>query len=212
MPTESEQPRVQIAEPATLSAVWQDLCVHTPERKGAPLWKHVIRLCITALISSGFHMVLLYRVGAFFHKLHLYPLSLIVEKIIYHWYHCVIPCSARIGPGLWVPHPLGIVLNSRARLGKYVWLRQYAEIVHIWEQDEGRSGIVGDRAHLNSGAILLKGGVVAEDTIIAARAVVTGYIPPRHVAMGIPAKARPMRPEELHEVRTRDPEWSTSSE
>ena len=195
---------IEIAEPVTLCGVWGDLLVHAPPRNGRSWAYYIFRLVVTAILSSGFHMMVVFRLGAFFHKLYLLPLSILAEKFIYHWYHCVMPCSARLGPGIWVPHPLGIVLNSRARLGAGVWLRQGAEIVHVWEEDKDKSGIVGDRAQLNSGCILLRGGVVGNDSIVAARAVVTKTVPPGHLAMGIPAKFTPLKPEQMPE---KGPRW-----
>ncbi len=195
---------IEIAEPVTFRGILPDLLIHSPPRHGRSWPYYVLRLFTTALISSGFHMMLVYRIGAYLHRLRLLPLSLLAEKIIYHWYHCVIPCSVRMGPGVWVPHPLGIVLNSRARLGAGVWLRQFTEIVHVWEEDKDRSGIVGDRAQLNSGAIILRGGLVGHDSIVAARAVVTKPVPPKNLAKGIPASSSPLRIEQLPE---KTPRW-----
>ncbi|MEN1678338.1 MAG: hypothetical protein AAGJ46_02010 [Planctomycetota bacterium] len=195
---------IEIAEPVTLGGIGADLLIHAPPRYGRSWLRYYVGLAITALTSSGFHMMLAYRIGAWFHRLRLRPLCLLVEKFIFHWYYCVIPCSARIGPGLWVPHPLGIVLNSRARLGAGVYLRQHAEVVHIWEDDMDRSGLVGDRAQLSSGCILLRGAVVGHDCIVAARAVVTKPIPPKHLAIGMPAKASPLTEDKLPD---RAPRW-----
>ncbi len=195
---------VEIADPVTLSGILADLLIHAPKRDGRSWMYYVLQVILTAMLSSGFHMTLVYRVGAFLHRLGLRPLSILAEKFIYHWYHCVIPCSARIGPGLWIPHPLGIVLNSRTRLGAGVWLRQFTEIVHVWSENKDRSGVVGDRVELNSGAILLRGAVVGHDSIVAARAVVTKFIPPRHIAKGIPAIAIPMKPEHFLD---KGPRW-----
>ncbi|TWT88684.1 Serine acetyltransferase [Pseudobythopirellula maris] len=194
----------EIAEPVTLSGLAADLMRHAPPRLGRGWCRYGLGLAAAALLSSGFHMVAAYRFGAFFHRCKLYPLSFLVEKFIFHWYYCVIPSSVKIGPGLWAPHPLGIVLNSRARLGAGVYLRQHAEIVHVWESDDVCSGVVGDRAQLNSGCILVKGGVVGHDSIVGARAVVNKPVPPGHVAVGAPAKSKPMRPEQFLD---RTPRW-----
>lgn len=195
---------MEVAEPVTLAGIPHDLVAHAPPRYGRSWFRYALGLMVTLLCSSGFHMVLAYRLGAFFHRCRLLPLSFLMEKFIFHFYYCVIPSSAKIGPGLWVPHPLGIVLNSRARLGAHVYLRQGAEIVHVWDEDEGKSGIVGDRVQLNSGCILVRGAVVGHDSIVAARAVVTKPVPPRHIAIGMPAVAKPMSEDQLID---RTPRW-----
>ncbi len=201
---------IRVSPPVTLSGILPDLIFHSPKRNNAPSWKHALRVVATALTSSGFHMMLVYRLGAFCHKARLRPLSMLCEKFIYHWYHCLIPCSAQLGPGIWVPHPLGIVLNPRVRIGRYVALLQNVEVVDVWPDDKGRSGLVGDRTILYSGAVLLRGAVVGEESIVAARALVTKPVPPRSVATGMPAKTRPVRPEELESALKRDPQTRAS--
>lgn len=195
---------IALAPGVTLSGIGADLRIHTGNRRGTPGWKYGLRMAVIALTSSGFHVMLLWRLGAFCHRLRLNPMALLFEKAIYHLYHCSMPCSVQMGPGIWIPHPLGIVLNSRARLGKEVHLRQFVEVVAIWPQDDGRCGLVGDRVQLQSGAILIRGAIVGEDAVVAARALVNGPVPPRHLAVGMPAKARPLRPEQYIHINTPD--------
>lgn len=192
---------IQIAPPATVSALWEDLKMHTPERKGRHWSRYGLLLLINFILSSGFHVCVLYRFGAFFHRHHLRPLAIISEKLIYHLYHCVIPAAAEIGPALWIPHPLGIVLSSNARLGRYIFLRQGVQIVHVWER--GESGVVGDRVRLNTNAMLIRGAMVAEDSIVAAGALVNSYVPPRHMAVGVPARVKPLRPDQIRDEAAR---------
>jgi serine O-acetyltransferase len=192
---------IQIAPAATVSALWEDLKMHTPERKGRHWTRYALHLAVAFFLSSGFHVCILYRFGAWFHRHRLRPLSIVSEKLIYHLYHCIIPCSARIGPALWIPHPLGIVLSSNARLGRYIFLRQGVQVVHVWEP--GKSGVVGDRVRLNTNAMLIRGAMVAEDSIVAAGAVVNCYGPPRHMAVGVPARIKPLRPEQVRDESAR---------
>lgn len=59
---------------------------------------------------------------------------------------------------------------------------------------------VEDGALIGMGAILLNGCIVGAESMVAAGALVTGgtVIPPRHLAIGSPAKViRPLREEEL---------------
>lgn len=189
--------------PATLGAVLEDLLINTPERQGRPWPLYVALLAGTALLHAGFHMVLVHRLAAAAHRTVVgRPVSFVLERVIYHWYHCLIPSSARIGPGLFVPHPMGIILNKRARLGRGVTLRQYAQVIDVTEP--GVDGVVGDRAQLNAFAMVVRGGSIGADSIVGARAVVTRPVPDGHVALGIPAECRPMRAEQY---LPREPRW-----
>jgi acetyltransferase-like isoleucine patch superfamily enzyme len=61
--------------------------------------------------------------------------------------------------------------------------------VPVSKQGETRIGVcIGDGAWLGSGAIVLDGVTIGENSIIAAGSVVTKDVPPRAVAAGIPAK------------------------
>lgn len=200
----SDVSSIEISAPATLSGIIPDLLMAAPRRGNRSWPAYACRIALAALVSSGFHMMFCHRVGAFCHRCRLKPICLLIEKFIFHWYYCVIPCSARIGPGILVPHPLGIVLNSRSRIGANCWLRQFVEIVDIPPSEIDKSGVVGDRVQLNSGAILLRGAVVAHDTILAARTLVSKFVPSGHVAKGIPAQLSPMRQEQYLD---RTPKW-----
>lgn len=195
-------PEPELSPCATFSGIIPDLLVHARERKGRAAWRYSIDLALTVLLSSGFHMMLLWRVGAWFHRLRLVPVSIVIEKVIYHWYHCSIPCAASIGPGLWVPHPLGIVFSSRTRIGRNVWVRQHVQVVHVWEGDE--SGVVGDYAQLNTACILIRGAVIGHGSIVGAAALVNKAVPPEHLAVGQPATFKPLRPEQ---VPSREPRY-----
>lgn len=186
---------VEISPGVTLAGIVPDLVIHTRRRNGRAAWRYGIDLAVTALLSSGFHMMLLWRLGAFCRKLKLLPVSLVVEKVIQHWYGCWIPCSVRMGAGIWVPHPMGIVLASKACLGKGVWLRQHAQVVHVWER--GTSGVIGDYAQLHTMAVVIKGGIVGARSIVGAQALVNKGVPAGHMAVGSPARVRPLKPEQL---------------
>lgn len=99
-----------------------------------------------------------------------------------------------MGPGIWVPHPSGIVLNSGARLGRRVWLFQNVEL--IGGIGSAEKILIGDGAWLASGAMVI-GTAVGEESIVAARAVVTHPVPARHIALGVPATTRPLNPRQL---------------
>jgi len=63
---------------------------------------------------------------------------------------------------------------------------------------------IGDGALIGIGAILLNGATVGEQAVVGAGAVVTEgqEIPPRHLALGVPAKVvRELTDEELHRLK-----------
>ena len=191
---------IEVAPPEALTTLWADLLAHASPRDRRSAGRHLLSLVATILLSSGFHMVLLYLLEAQTHRWRLRPICMLIEKVLFHWYGCYVPCSVLIGRGLWVPHPMGIDLNRRARLGRGVWLRQKVEVVHVWDEHANASGIIGDRCELGSGAILIRGGNVGQECLVGARAVVTKTVPPGNLALGIPATWRPLDKERRRTV------------
>lgn len=189
--------QIQVGPPVTLSGIWEDLKVHTDPRPNQPKLEYAIRLLITALVSSGFHMLLCYRIAAFFYKIKLRPLCIIPQKIIYHWYQSDMHGATPIGKGLWIPHPLNIMISPRARVGDHVRLMQNVQIhgPRKWHFDEPL--MVGDRCRLNADAMIVRGGDVGHDSIVAARAFVNKPVPPSSFVLGMPAKHQPLREDQI---------------
>ncbi len=71
-------------------------------------------------------------------------------------------------------------------------------LCHEFLQDEYRTGevVVGERAMIGAGAIVLPGVEIGRDASVAANSLVTRDVPPETVVAGVPA--RPMKSDEIH--------------
>ncbi|WP_247728557.1 acyltransferase [Halovivax limisalsi] len=71
-------------------------------------------------------------------------------------------------------------------------------LCHEFLQDEYRTGevVVGERAMIGAGAIVLPGVEIGRDASVAANSLVTRDVPPGAVVAGVPA--RPMNGDEIH--------------
>ena len=193
-----EAPRPRVTQSSFFASLWLDLLAHSPNYCTQPWWRKFLGIVYGLTLSSSFHMMLLYRIGNLFHHLHCRPVSLLVEKLIYHLYQCIIPCSVTIGPGVWFAHPLGIVFTKTARIGSRVYIFQHVQLISSHSSGDVYDDRIeiGDRSYLMTGATII-GSSVGEESMVAARAVVTKYVPPRHMAMGMPAVIKPLRKEQL---------------
>ena len=165
--------------------VQQDLQRHTPAARGS--FRRILVCLATILLSSGFHAMVLHRIGFKLFQLHLRPLAFVTEKVIYHLYHCCIPSSAVIGPGVWLPHCLGIVIAKDAVVGAGVTIHQHVQLLR---GAAFRPPRIGDGVWL-SPASQVVGINIGEDTFVAAGAVVVKNCPPRQFAAGVPANFKP---------------------
>ena len=95
-----------------------------------------------------------------------------------------IPLNCRLGGGLLLPHPNGIVIHPDADIGPNCLLFQQVTI------GTGKGGAPKIKGHVDigAGAKILGGITVGEHAKIGANAVVVTDVPSGATAVGVPAK------------------------
>jgi serine O-acetyltransferase len=111
-----------------------------------------------------------------------------------------IPLNCRLGGGLALPHPNGIVIHPDAVIGPNCMIFQQVTIGTVGS----RAGTprIGAHVEIGAGAKLLGPIVIGDHAKIGANAVVLCDVPAHASAVGIPAKVvnRAKRVEALHEA------------
>lgn len=146
------------------------------------------RLATARLLWSqaGAQATLLYRVSNLLHRRGVRVLPQLLSRLNLTLHGLDIPPSVPIGPGLYVPHPVGTVVMAE-RIGANVTL---VSGVTIGMRNEARFPRVGDNVYIGAGARVLGGIVVGSDVSIGANAVVICDVPSGAVAVGVPARVR----------------------
>jgi serine O-acetyltransferase len=154
---------------------------------------------LTALLGlNKFSAVLLYRVGsALFHKG--FPYSALA-KLAGRWNclcnSCEFSPHAKIGPGLHIPHPIGIVVGA-ATAGKNLTLLQNASIAlkdrSLSAEDHHNYPVFGDNVTVGPSAAVLGRLFIGDGALIGANAVVLSDVPPECRVVGNPARILPAR-------------------
>ncbi|MXP27019.1 hypothetical protein GRI39_13370 [Altererythrobacter indicus] len=93
---------------------------------------------------------------------------------------------AKIGTGLTLPHPIGIVIGDGVRIGKNVTIYQNVTL-GLKNRDDLIYPTVHDDVVIYAGAVIVGPVTVGARSVIAANAVVTVDVPPDSVAAGVPA-------------------------
>jgi serine O-acetyltransferase len=116
----------------------------------------------------------------------------ILRRVIWFWatraFASDIDPAAEIGPGIYFPHPFGIVIGGDCKVGREVGILQGVTL--------GRKGatppgpIVGDFSTVNAGAVVIGAITIGTGCKVGANAVVLSNVPDYHVAVGIPARNR----------------------
>lgn len=100
-----------------------------------------------------------------------------------------IQLNSNIGGGLAIPHPFGIVIHPKAKIGVNCHLQQGVTIGHRG------SGVptIGNDVYIGAGACILGPITVGDGAMIGANAVVLDDVPSEAVAVGVPAVIKPRK-------------------
>lgn len=107
---------------------------------------------------------------------------------------CYISPAAEIGPGLILPHPVGVVIGEGSVIGRDVTLYQNVTLGRKSAHDE-RYPRIEDGVTVYAGATLIGPINVGAGAVVAAQAVVTCDVPAGALAVGAPARIHQRKPE-----------------
>jgi serine O-acetyltransferase len=114
-----------------------------------------------------------------------------LRMLIRRWrlrYGIDIPPTTQVGPGLYLNHPGGIVVNSGAVIGANCNMSQG---VTVGQSNRGsRAGlpVIGDGVYIGPGAVITGAVHVGDDVAIGANCVVTSDVPDHSVVVGVPGR------------------------
>jgi serine O-acetyltransferase len=158
-----------------------------------------ISFFVIALLGlSTFSAVLLYRVGSALYDKGIpwTALAKLASKYNYWWNSCVIRPQARIGPGLHIPHPIGVHIGPISA-GRNLIVHQNASLVlkdlNRHYLDRRAFPCFGDNVIVGPSASVLGGIIIGDGVMIGANAVVSKDVPAGCRAVGNPARVLPPR-------------------
>jgi serine O-acetyltransferase len=94
----------------------------------------------------------------------------------------------KIGSGLYLPHPVSIVVHENAVIGKNCSLSHGVTIGQLHRGDRKGCPEIGDNVHISPGAVILGNIKIGNNVAIGANSVVDKDIPDNAVAAGVPAR------------------------
>jgi serine O-acetyltransferase len=106
-----------------------------------------------------------------------------------------IPLNCKIGGGLSIPHPNGIVIHPAAEIGVNCLIHQQ---VTIGTKRSGGNPLIKGHVDIGAGAKILGEITIHEHAIVGANAVVTKDVQSYEVVAGIPAKVVKRIQSDLH--------------
>ena len=145
------------------------------------------------IFKAGFQAVLLYRISHWLYQRGwIYP-PWFLSRLSVALTGAEIEFNAQIGPGMFVSHPVGIVVGRGTVIGSEVTLFQGVTFgVKSWHPDDiTKFPHVGNNCYFFTGAAVIGDITVGDNCIVGAHAVVTSDLPDGSLATGVPAKVYP---------------------
>lgn len=165
---------------------------------GADLYRYGYGVSIRSFakqyfFSPGFKYSFWMRLANYLQKQSLIwrPLYYLSRAILHRYsvkYGISIPYNTCIGPGLYIGHYGGIVVNSEVVIGRDCNINHE---VTIGAKYGGRSPgipVIGNRAYLGPGCKIIGGICLGNDVGVGANSVVVDSVPDFGVVAGVPAK------------------------
>ena len=96
--------------------------------------------------------------------------------------------AAKLGPGLFIDHGMGVVIGETAEVGENVTLLQGVTLGGTSLKREKRHPTLGDHVVVGTGAAVIGAITIGAGSRIGAGSVVVRDVPPNSVVVGVPGK------------------------
>jgi O-antigen/teichoic acid export membrane protein/serine acetyltransferase len=120
------------------------------------------------------------------------------RRLLISWHACDFQPFCRIGPGLRMPHPIGILVGH-AVLGRDVVLQHHMTISAVttnWRSGKSPGFVqIGDGVTIFTGTVIAGRVVIGDQAMLGANSLVVRDIPARNILIG--GRLRPATDEEL---------------
>lgn len=168
------------------------------DRTGSRIrWWHFIVLPLNPALTA----LILMRLACALHSRGLGALGRVIYAFNVYLTGCEIRPEAEIGPGLFMPHPNGVML-APVRIGRNCILAPLTGLGARGGWAEDGMPVVGDNVTIYLHSTVLGPVTIGDDAVIAGYSMVTADVAPGMLAAGIPAKSvRPLRADEILKQR-----------
>jgi len=148
-----------------------------------------LRALGTALLQDSFTILALERTRAAGRRLHLIGINRVIRLTETALFGIEIGKGVRLGEGIYFVHTVGTVIGGDAVIGD--------RVVFMGNNTVGTARgdgypVIEDDVVLGAGARVLGPIRVGAGSVVGANAVVLRDVPPRSLAVGIPAEVRPL--------------------
>ncbi len=141
-----------------------------------------------ALCYPGLHAIWLHRIAHYFYNRGWVVIPRMLNTFSRFLTGIDIHPGAKLGPGLFIDHGMGLVIGETAELGSNVTLYQGVTLGGTGKEKGKRHPTIGNNVVISSGAKVLGSFKVGDNSKIGSGSVVLKEVPPNSVVVGIPGR------------------------
>ena len=141
-----------------------------------------------ALCYPGLHAIWLHRIAHHFYNKGWVVLPRLINTFSRFLTGIDIHPGAKLGPGLFIDHGMGLVIGETAELGSNVTLYQGVTLGGTGKEKGKRHPTIGNNVVVSSGAKVLGSFTVGDNSKIGSGSVVLKPVPPNSVVVGVPGR------------------------
>ena len=141
-----------------------------------------------ALCYPGLHAIWLHRIAHHFYLKGWVVIPRLLNTFSRFLTGIDIHPGAKLGPGLFIDHGMGLVIGETAELGSNVTLYQGVTLGGTGKEQGKRHPTIGNNVVASSGAKVLGSFKVGDNSKIGSGSVVLKEVPPNSVVVGVPGR------------------------
>ena len=151
-----------------------------------------------AMCYPGLHAIWLHRIAHHFYKKGWVVFPRLVNTFSRFLTGIDIHPGAKLGPGLFIDHGMGLVIGETAELGSNVTLYQGVTLGGTGKEKGKRHPTIGNNVVISSGAKVLGSFKVGDNSKIGSGSVVLKEVPPNSVVVGVPGRVVALDGKRVH--------------
>lgn len=144
----------------------------------------LLRLWIYTLWEPSFAFLFWHRLSSYKSKSPLYYISKFIHRRYIFKYGILIPSSTRIGYGLYLGHPLNIVVNPTAVIGNNCNLYHSVTI----GSNHKKAAVIGDNVYIGPNVTIVEDVKIGNNVTIGAGSVIVKDVPDNATVVGNPQR------------------------
>ena len=140
-------------------------------------------------LYPGFHAIFWHRVNHFMHKTLRIPfIPRMISQLVRFFTGIEIHPGAKIGPGFFIDHGMGVVIGETADVGRDVLLYQDVTLGGTGFERGKRHPTLGNQVVVGAGAKILGNIRIGHNVRVGAGSVVIRSVPDHCTVVGVPAE------------------------